>query len=91
MKPVATAFLILFLTACSQSEKDRAREQARQSGEQLKHDSRQALHGAERDVAKASKELDQGLEKAREKTRDALNVHPDDTRREHGRDDNDTR
>jgi 1-aminocyclopropane-1-carboxylate deaminase/D-cysteine desulfhydrase-like pyridoxal-dependent ACC family enzyme len=68
------------LTACSQEDNvrareqaDRAREKAREAGEKLKVESKQALREAEVGAHKASREIDEGLEKARAKTRRALN------------------
>jgi len=77
MKLSALLVLAFALAACSQSDEDRARTQARQTGEQLKHDSQKALHTAEVDVRKADAELTHSLEKTREKARRALN-QPDD-------------
>jgi len=74
--------LILFafaLSACSRSDEDHARDQARQTAEQLKHDSVKALHAAEVDVRKADAEVTRSLDKTREKARRALN-QPDDNR-----------
>jgi hypothetical protein len=69
----ALLVLTFALTACSQSQEDHAREQARQSAEQLKHDSTKALHEADADARKAGALLDKDLEEAREKARRALN------------------
>jgi hypothetical protein len=83
MKLATLVFCALILGACSQSDNDRAREQARQTGDQLKHDSREALHQAEADAAKAGKEINRGLDKTREEVRGALNEHPPkDTRKD---------
>jgi hypothetical protein len=62
------------LGACSRSDEDHAREQARQSADQLKHDSREALQKAEIETRKASRELNNGLETARDKTRRAFDI-----------------
>ena len=73
-------FVLAFaLVGCSQSEEDHTRAQARQTAEQMKRDSEKALHTAETDARKASRELNQDLEKARDKTRRALD-QPDDSR-----------
>jgi hypothetical protein len=68
------------LSACSQSQEDHAREQARQSAEQLKHDSEKAFREADADARRAGDALNRDLEKGREKARRALNQpeHPDD-------------
>jgi hypothetical protein len=67
----------LLLGACSQSDTDRARAEAHQTGEQLKHDSRVALDKAEVEAKKADKELNQDLDKARQKVRGALDEPQD--------------
>jgi hypothetical protein len=67
----------LLLGACSQSDADRARAEAHQTGEQVKHDSRVALDKAEVEARKANKELNQDLDKAREKVRGAIDEHED--------------
>jgi hypothetical protein len=79
MKLSALLILIFALSACSRSDEEHTREQARQTAEQLKHDSEKAFHKAEVETKKASRELDADLEKAREKTRHALN-QPDEPR-----------
>ena len=73
MKLPALLFLALGLAACSHSDEEHTREQARQTAEQLKHDSQKAFHEAEVETKKASRELNADLEKARDKTRHALN------------------
>ena len=77
------ALFCMALAGCSQSQDDhahaqaeRTREQMRQTGEQLRQDSRTALKQAEADTARASKDLDRGLEKTRDKVRKALDVPP---------------
>lgn len=72
MKLSALLLIGLALAACSRSDQEHAREEARQSAEQLKHDSREALHKTEVETDKASRELNSDLAKAREKTRQAL-------------------
>ena len=80
MKLPVLLVLAFALAACSRSDEDHTRAQARETAEQLKRDSQKALHTAEADARKASRELNQDLEKAREKTRRALNQpdRPDD-------------
>jgi hypothetical protein len=77
MKLLALLAFAFALTACSQSDEEHARTQARQSAEQLKHDSEKAFQKAEIETKKAGRELNEDLEKAREKARRALNVQPD--------------
>lgn len=79
----ALLVLAVFLTACTQSDKQHAQDQAHQAAEEIKHDSREALHEAEADARKANRELNQGFDKAREKTRHALDQtqQPDNTNR----------
>jgi cytochrome c biogenesis protein ResB len=75
------ALLIAFaisLAACSSSEEERTREQARQTAEQAGKDAKVAAHDVKVDAERASKELDKDLHKAREKVRGALN-QPADT------------
>lgn len=88
MRLTVLAFCALFLFSCSQGDDarareqaDRTREQARQTAEQLKRDSRVALHQAEVDAAKASKEINRGLDKTRDKVRQALDAPPDNGQR----------
>jgi hypothetical protein len=73
MKLPALLILAFALSACSQSQEDQTRAQARKTAEQLKHDSEKAFHEAEVETKKASRELDADLEKTREKARRALN------------------
>jgi hypothetical protein len=77
MKLPALLILAFALSACSQSQEDQTRTQARQTAEQLKRDSEKAFHKAEVETKKASRELNADLEKARDKTRHALN-QPDE-------------
>jgi major membrane immunogen (membrane-anchored lipoprotein) len=70
----------LLLGACSQSDNERARAEAHQTAEQVKHDSRVALDKAEVEAKKANRELNEDLNKAREKVRGAINEHEDRTR-----------
>jgi hypothetical protein len=79
MKLPVLLVLAFALAACSRSDEDHTRAQARETAEQLKRDSQKALHTAEADARKASRELNQDLEKARDKTRRALD-QPDDSR-----------
>jgi uncharacterized phage infection (PIP) family protein YhgE len=72
MKFPAMLILAFGLAACSRSDEDHARTQAKQTEEQLKHDSQKALQTAEAEARKANAELTHGMEKAREKTRQAL-------------------
>jgi hypothetical protein len=77
MKLSALLLFAFALSACSQSEQDHARAEARQTAEQLKHDSQEALHTVEVDARKADAKLTHGMEKTREKARRALN-QPDE-------------
>ena len=79
MKLPALLILAFALSACSQSQEDQTRAQARQTAEQVKLDSEKAFHKAEVETKKASRELNADLEKARDKTRHALN-EPDPPR-----------
>jgi hypothetical protein len=65
----------LFLGACSQSDSDRTRAEAHRTAEQVKHDSRVALDKAEVEAKKANRELNEDLNKARQKVRGALDEH----------------
>jgi hypothetical protein len=65
----------LLLGACSQPDSERARAEAHQTAEQVKHDSRVALDKAEVEAKKANKELNEDLNKARQKVRGAINEH----------------
>lgn len=84
MRFSALLVIAFALAACSRSDQDHARDQARQSAQQLKHDSREALHKTEDEADKASRELNNDLAKARQKTRQALgepdNPPPDNDR-----------
>jgi len=77
MKPATLIFCAFILGACSPSDNERVREEAHQTAEQAKHDSQVALHEAEVGAQKASKEINQGLEKTREKVRKALDTPAD--------------
>jgi hypothetical protein len=77
MKLPVLLVLAFALAGCSQSEEDHTRAQARQTAEQLKHDSEKALHTAEVDARKADAELTRSLDKTREKARRALNQPAD--------------
>jgi len=79
MKLPVLLVLAFASVGCSQSEEDHTRAQARQTAEQLKHDSQKALRTAEVDARKADAELTHSLDKARDKTRRALD-QPDDRR-----------
>ncbi|HVW83251.1 MAG TPA: hypothetical protein VHB50_01155 [Bryobacteraceae bacterium] len=71
---LAVAILFAVATiACSPSQDEHAREQARRTAEQAKQDARQAMQDAKREASKASRELDEGLHKTRDKVRQALN------------------
>jgi vacuolar-type H+-ATPase subunit H len=72
MKLSALILCAFLLGACTQAEDERAREQARRTAEEAKRDSREVLHDAEVGAKKASKEIDEGLNKTRDKVRKAL-------------------
>jgi hypothetical protein len=72
MRISALLLVVFALAACSRGDEEHAREQARQAAEQLKHDSQTAFRKAEVETKKASRELNDDLEKARQKTRRAL-------------------
>lgn len=80
MKLPALLILAFALSACSQSQEDQSRVQARQTAEQVKRDSVKAFHEAEVETKKAGRELDADLEKTRAKARREINEHsqPDD-------------
>jgi hypothetical protein len=65
----------LLLGACSQSDSDRARAEAHQTAEQVKHDSRVALDKAEVEAKKANRELTEDMNKARQKVRGEIDKH----------------
>ena len=73
MKIAAIIALAFGLGACSPSDDQRAREQARQTAEQARIDARKAAHDVKVGAERASKELDKDLHTAREKVRGALN------------------
>jgi hypothetical protein len=77
MKYAAAILFALTLAACTPAQDQNARAQAHQTAEVARHDAREALHDAKTETQKASRELDNDLRKAREKTRQALN-EPDD-------------
>ena len=68
------------LTACSEADSERAKQEAHQTGEKLRVESKEALRQAEVDAHKASRELNEDLEKARAKTRKALDQPDTDHR-----------
>ena len=68
MKLAATMILGVALTACTQAQD----EEARRHAEEAKREAKEALHKAEVETRKLDKEVDAGMEKAREKTRKAL-------------------
>jgi hypothetical protein len=65
----------LLLGACSQGDSERARAEAHQTAEQVKHDSRVALDKAEVEAKKANRELTEDMNKARKKVRGAIDEH----------------
>lgn len=77
VKLTVLIFCAFVLAACSPGDNERAREEARQTAEQAKHDSRVVLHDAEVGAQKASKEINRDLEKTRDKVRQALDTPPD--------------
>jgi hypothetical protein len=72
MKSVTLLLIAFGLAACSRSDEEHARERARQTAEQLKRDSREAIQKTEIEARKAGRELSEGLQKTREKARRAL-------------------
>lgn len=58
--------------ACSQSDQNRARAQARHARDQVKRDLHQAAHDAQQDFDKASRAVTQALEEARQKAHQAI-------------------
>ena len=77
MKLTALIFCAFILGACSPGDNERTREEAHQTAEQVKRDSRVALHEVEAGAQKAGKEIDRDLEKTREKVRKALDTPAD--------------
>jgi uncharacterized membrane protein len=73
----------LFLGACSRADTDKARAEAHQTAEQVKHDSRVALDKAEVEAQKANRELNEDAAKARQKVRGALDEHGDRSKTTH--------
>jgi hypothetical protein len=73
----------LISVGCSPGDNERAREEAHQTADQAKHDSRVVLHDAEVDAQKASKEINRDLEKTRDKIRRALDTPPPDDKDRH--------
>jgi len=74
MKLAATLILAAGLAACTAAQD----EQARRNAEQAKREAKEALHKAEVETRKLDKEVDAGMEKAREKTRKALGADSKD-------------
>jgi len=83
MKLPALLILAFALSACSQSQEDQSRAQARQTAEKVKQDSVKAFHKAEVETKKAGHELDADLEKTREKARRAINERTQATDKDH--------
>ncbi|MEP6713937.1 MAG: hypothetical protein ABJC09_00080 [Terriglobia bacterium] len=79
MKYIAFAFFVFTLTACTATDEQRTREQAKQTGEVIKKDANEALHEAKAGTEKAGKEIDKGLRDTREKVRRALDATPDNS------------
>ena len=77
MKLTTLIICAVLLGACSQSDTERARAEAHQTAEQVKHDSRVALDRAEVEAKKANRELNEDVNKAREKVRGAIDEHED--------------
>ena len=75
MRLTSLTICALLLGACSQSDSDRARVEAHQTAEQVKHDSRVALDKAEVEAKKANRELTDDMNKARQKVRGAIDEH----------------
>jgi hypothetical protein len=73
VKPLAVVFFAFALASCTPSQDEHAREQARKAGQELKHDAREIGHEAAVDTRNARREIDEGLRKADEKARRALN------------------
>ena len=88
MRSCALVLIALTITACSQSDKERAREQAdraqeeaRQAAEKMRVEAKEALRQAEVDARKANRELTDHLNNARDKTRRALDLTDTDGHR----------
>lgn len=77
MRIAAVVFIALALGACSPSEDQRTREQARQTADQARHDAQVAAHDVKTEAEKASRELNKDLHTAREKVRGALDQPAD--------------
>jgi hypothetical protein len=75
MKLTALVCCALISAACAREDNAKAREEAHQTAEQLRHDSRVALNEAEIDAKKAGKVINRDLEKAREKVRESIDEH----------------
>jgi len=73
MKLAATVILAIALAACTPAQD----EQARRDADQAKREAKEALHKAEVETKKLDKQVDAGMEKAREKTRKALGADSD--------------
>jgi Ni/Co efflux regulator RcnB len=73
MKYAAAVILAFTLVACTPAQD----EQAHRNADQAKREAKEALHKAEVETRKLDKEVDSGMEKAREKTRKALGAEPD--------------
>jgi hypothetical protein len=71
---IVFTFGALILGACTPGDNERAREEAHQTADQARHDSRVVLHDAEVGAQKATKEINRDLEKTRDKVRQALDA-----------------
>lgn len=77
-----------YSVACSQSDQDRARDQAQHAREQANKDLHRAAHDARQGFDKADRAVTRALDEAREKTKDAVhevnqNPHDKSTDRDH--------
>lgn len=70
MKLAAPVILFIALSACTPAQDD----QAHRNADKARSEAKEALHKAEVETRKLDKEVDAGMDKAREKTRKALGV-----------------
>jgi len=83
----AVTLLAGYSIACSKSDQDRARDQARHAREQANKDLHQAAHDARQGFDKANRAVTQALDEARQKTKDAIhevNQNPHDKSTDRG-------
>lgn len=77
MRFAALLLLAIGLGACTPADDARAKQQARETTEQARHDAIKAGHEIKTEAEKAGQKVDQGLHEARNKIRGALDQPSD--------------